>query len=130
GFVSNREGRMMNLFGRLKPGVTPKQAQADLAGIAQQLAREYPEAYPAERGYEVISTTLKDEVTRKARPMLWLLMGAATFVFLIACANVANLTLSREVLRERVVLLRSSLGDSSSRLFRSLVSDSLIVGML
>jgi len=130
GFVSNREGRMMKLFGRLKPGVTPEQAQADLAGIARQLAREYPEAYPAERGYEVISTTLKDEVTRKARPMLWLLMGAATFVFLIACANVANLTLSRVVRRERELLLRSALGASSSRLFRQLVSESLIVAGL
>src|SRR5262249_58258992 len=121
GFVSNREGRMMNLFGRLKPGVTPKQAQADLAGIAQQLAREYPEAYPAERGYEVISTTLKDEVTRKARPTLWLLMGAATFVFLIACANVANLTLSRLVRRDRELLLRSALRASRTRPFRHLV---------
>ena len=69
-FVSNREGRMMKLFGRLKPGVSPEQAQADLAGIARQLEQEYPEAYPGERGYEVISTTLKDEVTREARPMM------------------------------------------------------------
>jgi putative ABC transport system permease protein len=129
-FVGNREGRMMKLFGRLKSGVTPEQAQADLAGIARQLAREYPEAYPAERGYEVISTPLKDEVTRKARPMLWLLMGAATFVFLIACANVANLTLSRLVRRERELLLRSALGASSSRLFRQLVTESLIVAGL
>jgi putative ABC transport system permease protein len=129
-FVGNREGRMMKLFGRLKHGVTPEQAQADLAGIARQLAREYPEAYPAERGYEVISTTLKDDVTRKARPMLWLLMGAATFVFLIACANVANLTMSRMVRRERELLLRSALGASSSRLFRQLVTESLIVAGL
>jgi len=121
---------MMKLFGRLKPGVTPEQAHADLAGIARQLAREYPDAYPAERGYEVISTPLKDEVTRKARPMLWLLMGAATFVFLIACANVANLTLSRLVRRERELLLRSALGASSSRLFRQLVTESLIVAGL
>jgi predicted permease len=129
-FVGNREGRMMKLFGRLKPGVTPEQAQADLAEIARQLAREYPEAYPAERGYEVISTTLKDDVTRKARPMLWLLMGAATFVFLIACANVANLTLSRLVRRERELLLRSALGASVSRLCRQLVTESLIVAGL
>ncbi|HEY7181965.1 MAG TPA: ABC transporter permease, partial [Blastocatellia bacterium] len=129
-FVGNREGRMMKLFGRLKPGVTHEQAQADLAGIARQLAREYPDAYPAERGYEVISTTLKDEVTRKARPMLWLLMGAATFVFLIACANVANLTVSRMVRRERELLLRSALGASSGRLFRQLVTENLIVAGL
>jgi putative ABC transport system permease protein len=129
-FVSNREGRMMKLFGRLKPGVTHEQAQADLAGIARQLEQEYPEAYPGERGYEVISTTLKDEVTRKARPMLWLLMGAATFVFLIACANVANLTMSRLVRRERELLLRSALGASGSRLFRQLVTESLIVAGL
>jgi putative ABC transport system permease protein len=129
-FIGNREGRMMKLFGRLKPGVTPEQAQADLAGIARQLAREYPEAYPAERGYEVISRTLKDEVTRKARPMLWLLTGAAIFVFLIACANVANLTLSSLVRRERELLLRSALGASSGRLFRQLVTESLIVAGL
>jgi putative ABC transport system permease protein len=129
-FVGNREGRMMKLFGRLKPGVTPEQAQVDLAGIARQLAREYPDTYPAERGYEVISTTIKDEVTRKARPMLWLLMGAATFVFLIACANVANLTLSRLVRRERELLLRSALGASSSRLFRQLVTENMIVAGL
>ncbi len=129
-FVGNREGRMMKLFGRLKPGVTPEQAQADLAGIARNLVREYPEAYPAERGYEVISSPLKDEVTRRARPMLWLLMGSATFVFLIACANVANLTLSRLVRRERELLLRSALGASSSRLFRQLVTEILIMAGL
>jgi putative ABC transport system permease protein len=129
-FIGNREGRMMKLFGRLKHGVSPEQAQADLAGIARQLAREYPEAYPAERGYEVISTTLKDDVTRRARPMLWLLMGAATFVFLIACANVANLMMSRLVRRERELLLRSALGASSSRLFRQLVTENLIVAGL
>ncbi|HKX26123.1 MAG TPA: ABC transporter permease, partial [Blastocatellia bacterium] len=126
-FVGNREGRMMKLFGRLKPGVAPDRAQADLAEIARQLAREHPEAYPAERGYEVRSSLLKDEVTRKARPMLWLLMGAATFVFLIACANVANLTLYRLARRERELLLRSALGASSSRLFRQLVIENLMV---
>jgi putative ABC transport system permease protein len=126
-FAGNREGRMMELFGRLKPGVTPEKAQADLSGIARDIARAYPDAYPAERGYEVISAALKDEITREARPMLWLLMGAATFVFLIACANVANLTLSRLVRRERELLLRSALGASSSRLFRQLVTESLIV---
>src|SRR5262245_17431942 len=129
-FVGAREGRMMKLFGRLKPGVSSEQAQADLAGIARQLKREYPEAYPAERGYEVISTKLKDDVTRRARPMLWLLMGAATFVFLIACANVANLMMSRLVRRERELLLRSALGASSSRLFRQLVTENLIVAGL
>lgn len=126
-FASNREGRMMKLFGRLKPGVTIEQARADLAHIAQQLMREHPQTYPAEKGYEIAATSLKEEITRNARPMLWLLMGAATCVFLIACANVANLMLARVVQRERELIVRSALGATHSRIFRQLATESLIV---
>jgi putative ABC transport system permease protein len=129
-FAGNRKGRMMKLFGRLKSGATPEQARADFAGIARRLAEEHPEIYDAENGYEVVSSPLKDEVTREARSMLWLLMGAATFVFLIACANAANLTLARLARRERELRLRSALGASNSRLFRQLVTESLIIAGL
>lgn len=129
-FAGNRVGRMMKLFGRLKPGATADEARAELATIARSLAVEHPEAYPPEKGYEVAATPLKEEVTRNARPMLWLLMGAASIVFLIACANVANLTLSRLARREQELRLRTALGASTSRLFRQLFTEHLLIAGL
>jgi putative ABC transport system permease protein len=129
-FVSNRNSRMMQLFGRLKPNVTLEQARADLAGIAKQLEREYPDSYPAVRGYEIAAAPLKQELTQRAKPMLWLLMGAASFVLLIACANVANLMLARVARREHEVVVRSAMGAANSRLLRQFLTENLIMAAL
>ncbi|MCH8947696.1 MAG: ABC transporter permease, partial [Acidobacteria bacterium] len=90
-FIENRTRRMMRVFGRLKPGVTPEQAQSDVAVIAQRLRQDYPDVYPEPAGYTAVSTPLKMELTKQARPTLLILMGTVGLVLLIACANVANL---------------------------------------
>src|SRR5262249_23033097 len=81
--VSNRNGRMMRQSGPLKQAAPIEQPHADLGAVASQIAQQYPESYPAERGYTVMPLELRGELTRDARPLLWTLLGAAGFVLLI-----------------------------------------------
>lgn len=120
---------IMRLFGRLKPNVTLTQADSDLSLVASRLAREYPESYPAESGYTAYALSLKDELTSRARPTLWVLLGAAGFVLLIACANVANFTLARMSQREQEIAVRTALGAARGRLLRQLFTESVVIGL-
>jgi predicted permease len=129
GMQANREGRMMNVFGRLKPDVTPEHAQTELRTVAARLENDYPKSYPKDLGFTATSGLLREEVTHRARLTLWVLLGAAACVLLIACANVANLTLSRMSARERELTVRSALGAGKGRLLRQLATESLIVGL-
>src|SRR5262249_55794321 len=106
------------------------QAQADLLGIAGNLQRTYPDVYPARVDYSVASKSLRDQLTRNARPTMLMLLGAAGFVLLIACANVANLNLARLVKRERELAVRAALGAGRVRMFRQLLTESLIFALL
>src|SRR5216684_3438294 len=128
--IANRQGRLLTLFGRLKPGVSVEHCKADLALISSRLARQYPEAYPKQMAYTSTSVSLREELTRSATPMLLVLLGAAGCVLLIACANVANLTLARMSGRERELTVRSALGAGKGRLLRQLFTESLIMGLL
>ncbi len=129
-FIANRKQRMMQAFGRMKPGVTVAQARADLASVAKDLQRQYPDAYPESAGYTTTSLVLREELTRTARPLLWALLGAAAFVLLIACANVANLILARMARRERELVIRTAMGAGAGRLMRQLLTESLILALL
>ncbi len=128
--IANRQGRLLTLFGRLKPGVSVEHCKADLALISSRLARQYPEAYPKQMAYTSTSVSLREELTRGATPMLLVLLGAAGCVLLIACANVANLTLARMSGRERELTVRSALGAGKGRLLRQLFTESLIMALL
>ena len=128
--IANRGIRMMSVFGRLKPGVTLGQAKADLTVIDSRLTREYPQAYPKDKALASVPLSLREELTHRARPMLLVLLGAAACVLLIACANVANLTLARMSGRERELVVRSALGAGKSRLLRQLFTESLILGLI
>jgi putative ABC transport system permease protein len=128
--MASRTSRMMRLFGRLKPGVTLEQSKTDLALVASRLAREYPDAYPKEMGFTTNSSSLRQELTAGAKPLLLVLLGAAACVLLIACANVANLMLARMSGRERELVVRSALGAGKGRLLRQLFTESFIMALL
>jgi putative ABC transport system permease protein len=128
--ISNRNRRFARVFARLKPGVTLQQANSDLEVIASRMRRQYPASYLPEWGYRTVAFPLTEELTGKARSTLWVLVGAAVFVLLIACANVVNFTLARLSQREHELTLRTALGASGRRLFRQLFTESLLLGLL
>src|ERR1035438_9440119 len=130
GMISNRGRRMMSLFGRMKPGVSVEHCKADLSVISARMIQQHPDAYPNEAGINTATVSLRQELTKGATPMLLVLLGAAACVLLIACANVANLTLARMAGRERELVLRSALGAGKGRLLRQLFTESLILGLL
>ena len=128
-FIADRNSRMMMGFGRMKSGVTLAQARSDLQTLAAQLQKEYPASYPAALGYSIAPVQLRQELTREARPLLWALLGAAAFVLLIACANVANLVLARMAQRERELTIRWAMGAGAGRLLRQLLTESLMLAL-
>jgi putative ABC transport system permease protein len=128
-FIDNRESRMMSVFARLAPGVPLQRADADLAAIAHRLETDYPKAYPARIGYGANATSLRDDLTKQAKPVMIVLLGAAAFVLLIACANVANLILARMARREQELVIRTAVGAGAGRLLRQLLTESLMMAL-
>ena len=128
-FINNRDGRLMRAFGRMKDGVTLEQARTDLALVASRLAKAYPASYPAESGFTAQADTVRERLTQNARPTLLILLGTAGFVLLIACANVANLTLAKMSRRERELLVRAAMGAKQSRVLRQLVTEGLLIAI-
>ncbi|HKE27496.1 MAG TPA: ABC transporter permease [Bryobacteraceae bacterium] len=126
-FIRNPRGRMMTVFGRLKPGVTLAQAQSDLSTVAANIVRDNPAEYLPEDGYSLETTPLQNDLTRRARAMFLVLLGVAGFVLLIACANVANLLLARLLKLERELAVRAALGASKTRLLRQLLTESVLL---
>src|SRR5262249_49726056 len=129
GFIRDRDSRLMRVFARRKSAENLGQVDSDLGLIATRLQEEYPGSYRPESGYTTIALSLKDELTRRARPTLILLLCAAGFVLLIACANVANFTLARMSQRDQELTVRSALGAGRGRLLRQLFTESLILGL-
>jgi putative ABC transport system permease protein len=119
----------LRVFGRLKPGVTIEAASAHVATVAAQFTREHAEAYRDARGFGASALGLLGELTRNARPMLLILVGATALVLLLACANVASLTLARTVNRDRELALRTALGAGRRQLAGQLLTESVLLAV-
>ncbi len=125
--VTGRVHRMTELFGRLAPGATLEQARAELATVHGTILREHPETYPAKADFRISAVRLRDQITSRARIVLWVLLAASILVFVIACSNVANLILARTVRREGELAVRAALGASAGALRRTLLAESLLL---
>jgi predicted permease len=128
--VQWRTHRMTEVFGRLAPASTVEQARSEIARISSNVFADHPDAYEKAARFQITVMPLRLALNERASLTMWILMGAATFVLLIACANVANLTLMRGVRREREMLVRSALGAGSWRLRRLLLIENLTLSLI
>jgi putative ABC transport system permease protein len=123
-----RSVRSLEVFARLKPGVSIEQASTDLRAISTRLAATYPKE---NEGWAALVRPLRSwMVPIQVEIMMFAMMGAVTLVLMIACANVANLLLARAAVRHREISIRSALGAGKWRIIRQLLTEAMLIGLL
>jgi putative ABC transport system permease protein len=125
--VTGRVHRMTELFGRLAPGVDIETARAELGTVYGAMIAQHPETYTHNAEFRISAVRLRDQVTSRAKNVLWVLLAASVLVFIIACSNAANLILARTVRREGELAIRAALGATAGSLRRVLLADSLLL---
>ena len=125
--VTGRVHRMTELFGRLAPGADIESARAELGTVYGAMIAQHPETYTHNAEFRISAVRLRDQVTSRAKNVLWVLLAASVLVFIIACSNAANLILARTVRREGELAIRAALGATAGSLRRVLLADSLLL---
>jgi predicted permease len=129
GWDENRQGRGLTVFARRHAGVNLSLVADDIALISKRLQQQYPEAYPKNARATFEAVALQDELTQHARLTFVMLLATAGFVLLIACANVANLTLARVTRRKRELAVRAAIGAGRGRILRQLITESTMIAI-
>jgi putative ABC transport system permease protein len=124
--TANHSIRAYTLVARLRPGVSPPAADAELKSLSQSLAHDFPSA---DTGWRAATKPVSETLLGSLRPILTTLMGAVAFVLLMACLNVSNLLMARGILRSREIALRSALGAPHGRLVRQLLVESVPIAV-
>jgi predicted permease len=126
-----RAARLLpGVMGRLKPGLTVAQAQAQLDNFVAQLTRQFPDEYPSAAGWSIRLVPVQQDLVGNVRTELFVLFGAVGFVLLIACVNLANLLLARSASRQREIAIRLAVGAGHSRLITQLLTESILLATI
>jgi predicted permease len=119
----------LQVFGLLKPGASADTAATEVATVAQRWQQDFPQIYRPALGFQARTANVLEQLTSGAREMLLILLGTTGLVLLLACANVANLTLARMLRRDRELAMRTALGAGRWRLIRQLLTESTVVSL-